>query len=105
MSEGVTASENEKDNNVQQRQESPNESVPYEKSQEIGWFGESTGIDELDNRRKNQQQADLASNKNPKENKKDVQYGRPRAVTRNYREVEKAPKQGSKHVINLKEVV
>lgn len=105
MNGGVAVPGDGKENNIQKRQEIPNESMPYEKSQEIGWFGESTGIDEVDNRRKKQQQADLSNNENTEETKKEVQYGRPRAVTRNYREVEKSPKQSSKHVINLKEVV
>jgi len=69
---------------------------PYDKAQEIGWFGESTGIDEA---RRNEEIKNFFGNQPAKEG------GQPKTVTRNYREVDELPKDSSKHVVNLKEVV
>lgn len=76
--------------------------LPHERTQEIGWFGESTGIDEVKRQISNRQ--DEESQIAQPKDKKEAKYGHPRTITRNYREVKNAPKKGSKHVINLKEV-
>lgn len=88
---------------TQQRIEVRKSALPYEKRQEIGWFGESTGIEEPG---KQENQAIKTTEQDvPIKGKKEVSYGHPRTVTRNYREIEDKTRQGSKHVINLKEVV
>jgi len=102
--------QNEKTVNISQgkkKEEDVNsrkQGLPYEKTQEIGWFGESTGVDEVSNRKKSMQD-NFIDQAQKKGESKERAYGRPHAVTRNYREVDNVPKNKSKHIINLKEVV